>query len=69
MVGEIRVVGAGAKQVEDSDDVEGKNGGRHTAAVQKGRETTVEEDTGVGVKGEERVEKLIISIIDRYILY
>lgn len=48
MVGEIRVVGAGAKQVEDSDDVEGKNGGRHIAAVQKGRETTVEEDTGVG---------------------
>lgn len=45
-MGEIRVVGAGAKQVEHSDNVEGKNGGRHTAAVQKGRETAVEEDTG-----------------------
>lgn len=65
MVGEIRVVRAGAKQVEDSDDVEGKHGGRHTEAIQKGRETTVEEDTGVGLKGGERVEKMIIEMVDR----
>lgn len=45
VVGVVRVAGAGAKEVEDSDDVEGKNGGRHTAAVQKRGETTVEEDT------------------------
>lgn len=46
MVGEIRVVGAGAKQVEDGDDVEGKSGGRR--AAQHGGETAVEEDAGVG---------------------
>lgn len=51
VVGEIRVVGAGAEQVEDRDDVEGKNGGGHTAATQKGRETTVEEDTGAHLNG------------------
>lgn len=48
MVGEVRVVGAGAEQVEHSDDVEGKNGGRHVATAQKGRETAVEEDAGAG---------------------
>lgn len=54
MVGEVGVVGAGAEQVEDGDGVEGKNGGRHVAAAQKGRETTVEADTGAGEgKGEE----------------
>lgn len=46
MVGEVRVVGAGAEQVEDSDHVEGKHGGRHVATAQQGRETAVEEDTG-----------------------
>lgn len=51
MVGEVRVVGAGAEQVEDSDDVEGKNGGWHVATAQKGRQTAVEEDTGAGEGG------------------
>lgn len=50
VVGVVRVVGAGAKEVEDSDDVEGKNRGRHIAAVQKRGETTVEEDTEAGGK-------------------
>lgn len=50
VVGVVRIVGAGAKEVEDSDDVEGKNRGRHTAAVQERGETTVEEDTEVGGK-------------------
>lgn len=48
VVGVVRVVGAGAEEVEDSDDVEGKNRGRHIAAVQKRGETTVEEDTEAG---------------------
>lgn len=48
VVGVVRVVGAGAKEVEDSDGVEGKNRGRHLAAVQKRGETTVEEDTEAG---------------------
>lgn len=51
VVGVVGVVGAGAKEVEDSDDVEGKNRGRHAAAVQKRGETTVEEDTEAGVEG------------------
>lgn len=50
VVGVVRVVGAGAKEVEDSDDVEGKDRGRHIAAVQKRGETTVEEDTEAGGK-------------------
>lgn len=55
VVGVVRVVGAGAKEVEDSDDVEGKNRGWHAAAVQKRGETTVEEDTGGG--GEKLMKK------------
>lgn len=49
VVGEVRVVGAGAKEVEDSDDVEGKNGGWHAVPLQKWGETTVEEDTEAGM--------------------
>lgn len=65
MVGEVRVVGSGAKKVEDGDDVEGKNGGLHAAALQKGGETTVEEDTEARAKGQQRVQSPLKHFIRR----
>ena len=46
MVREVRVVGAGAEEVEEDGDVEGKHRHRQVPAVQQGGQTAVQKDTG-----------------------